>query len=160
MKHTVVDNFLPSEYFESLFNLIDDHNFPWFYGNYVADADDNKDSYFVHSFYQDNAVNSNLFTNLKPLIEHLNAKAVIRVRALTYTRQSVLLEHGKHTDFPFSHNVCVLYLNTNDGFTRLDDGTRIESVRNRALFFDGSLDHNSTNCTSAQRRMVLTINYF
>lgn len=160
MTHTTIDNFLPTDYFENLVGFVGGDSFPWFFSGAVADEVDSKDCYFVHTFYNKCKVNSNLFDHLQPLLNQLEIKALIRVRALMYIGRDNLIEHGKHADFPFSHNVCVLYLNTNDGFTRLDDDTRIESVGNRALFFDGSLDHNSTNCTLVQRRMVLTINYF
>jgi len=160
MNYTVIDDFLPPDYFENIVNVIGDRNFPWFYIDGIADANDNQDGYLAHSFYQENKVNSGLFDHLKSLIDKINAKSLIRVRALAYIRQDTLTEHGKHVDCSFPHKACVLYLNSNDGFTRLSDGTCIESVKNRALFFDGSLTHNSTNCTTTKRRMVLTINYF
>ena len=160
MTHQTVDNLLPADYFKDLFNLVSGSNFPWYFSSYVAGAGDTADFYFVHNFYTENTVNSGNFKNLEPLILALDVKALIRIRVLQYVGRDKLIEHGKHTDFSFPHKTCVLYLNTNDGFTRLHDGTCVQSVENRALLFDGSLHHNSTNCTSDRRRLVLTLNYF
>jgi hypothetical protein len=159
MTHKVIDNFLPSDYFESLFNLISGEDFPWFYGGHVADTQDTQDCYFTHNFYRDHRPNSNFFESLKPFLDKLEIQTLLRVRTLLYIGRDKLLEHGKHSDTTFSHKACVLYLNTNDGFTRLNDTTCVNSVKNRALLFDGSQLHNSTNCTSDQRRLVITVNY-
>ena len=42
----------------------------------------------------------------------------------------------------------------------MEDGTKIESVSNRNVIFDGSTPHNSTNCTNEKARFVLAVNYF
>lgn len=160
MGYEIVDEFLSADYFKKLYNLISGGNFPWYFSDYVAGPDDIADFYFIHTFYDDCVANSNKFEELTPLIQMLNPKALIRIRALQYLGRDKIIEHGKHVDYPFQHKSCVLYLNTNDGFTRLHDGTCIESVENRVLLFDGGTYHNSTNCTSDRRRLVLTVNYF
>ena len=53
----------------------------------------------------------------------------------------------------------MFYFNTCDGYTKLNDGTKVESVANRALFFDPSIPHQSTNCTNAKARFNININY-
>ena len=160
MTHQIVDNFLQPDYFENLVSVISGEEFPWFYIGHIAEPNDTQDNYLTHNFYSNNAPNSNFFDHLKPLLEKLEVKALMRVRALMYIGRDHLIEHGRHSDTPFAHKTCVLYLNTNDGFTRLNDTTCVNSVRNRALLFDGSQPHNSTNCTSDKRRLVITINYF
>jgi hypothetical protein len=160
MTHTVVDNFLPSDYFENLVSLVSNNDFHWFFSGTIADKTDNSDCYFAHTVYINHRINSNLFDHLQPLLQKINVKALLRIRVLQYIKQNEITEHKPHVDFIFPHQAFILYLNTNDGFTRLDNGVRVESVQNRALFFDGSTNHNSTNCTSSNRRLVLTVNYF
>ena len=70
------------------------------------------------------------------------------------------MEHGQHRDYPIPHKGAIIYLNTCDGFTRLEDGTKVESVQNRILLFDASTLHNSTNTTNAKGRFNININYF
>ena len=156
----VIDNFIDEENFSQFKNEILKDNFPWFFINSVGGPTDFSDSYFIHTFYNNSTVNSNFFSLLQPILKKLEPKALIRCRILRYIGKEKFIEHEKHTDFSFSHNVCVLYINTNDGFTRLHDNSCVQSVENRALISDGSLEHNSSNCTNADFRLVLTINYF
>jgi hypothetical protein len=160
MNHTVIDNYLTNEELEAIKKIVCGARFPWFYGDYVSGPGDNKDFYFIHTFYGNNTINSNFFSEFTPILEKIKPKALIRGRALLYIGKNKLIEHGKHIDFDYPHKTFILYLNTNDGFTRLHDGQCINSVENRALFFDGSLEHNSTNCTDQKTRKLITISYF
>lgn len=160
MTTSVTEGLMPIEQFTEIQTTLSGHLFPWFFNGYVAYEKDNSDFYFTHTMYENHTENSNWFNLTRPLLEIIKPKALIRIRALQYIGRDKLVEHAKHADFDYSHHTCVFYLNTNDGFTRLHDGTCVQSVENRAVFFDGSLQHNSTNCTSARRRLVLTVNYF
>jgi hypothetical protein len=42
----------------------------------------------------------------------------------------------------------------------LKDGTKIDSVENRILFFNPSEEHDSENCTDEKTRINININYF
>lgn len=155
----IVDNFLPQSSFDSLVTLADGGSIPWFYVNYIATEKDNKDFYFIHTVYEKFRPTSDLIDAINPILSILQPKAILRCRLLSYIGSDVLMEHAKHVDFDYSHKACILYLNTNDGFTRLENGEKVMSVANRALISDGGVAHNSTNCTNAKRRLVLTINY-
>ena len=50
-------------------------------------------------------------------------------------------------------------MNTCNGFTILDDGTKIDSIENRALLFDPSKLHHSTTCTDEKVRINIILNY-
>jgi hypothetical protein len=157
----IIDNFLSEEEFDKLCALtIDSRYFPWFSnGDGVAYTGDLSDKYFMHTFYDKHQPNSHNFECLTPVLDKLAPKALIRARANWYTRNNKLIEHAKHPDYPFEHKAFILYLNTNDGFTRMNDGTAVNSVANRALFFNGNELHNSTNCTDALFRANIAINY-
>jgi hypothetical protein len=86
--------------------------------------------------------------------------AMVRARALLYTNQGKQIVHEKHTDYYFPHKTIVFYMNTNNGYTEFEDGTKVESVENRIVFFDGSIPHNSSTCTDQKARAVISINYF
>ena len=53
----------------------------------------------------------------------------------------------------------IYYVNTNDGYTVFEDGTKIDSVANRICIFPYYLKHSGTTCTNANRRIALNINY-
>jgi hypothetical protein len=65
-----------------------------------------------------------------------------------------------HRDFSFKHKGAIYCVNTNNGGTKLEDGTIIGSVANRLLLFDPSTLHDSTNCTDKKARINININYF
>ena len=75
-------------------------------------------------------------------------------------RRSKIIEHGFHNDVKFQCRTGILYLNTNDGYTCFEDGSKIESVENRFVAFDSGLKHSGTTCTNERCRIVLNINYF
>lgn len=160
MNYTVIDNFLPIENFKKLQSILNEKWFNWSLSTGVADNGDNSDIYFIHPFYEDYKITSNFWDLFGLFTEKLNANALIRCRANLYVRNTYLIEHGKHIDYEFSHKGAILYLNTNNGFTRLSNDIVINSVANRVLFFDPSMTHNSTNCTDASFRALLTVNYF
>jgi hypothetical protein len=70
-----------------------------------------------------------------------------------------LKENAFHIDTDIPHKGALFYINTCNGFTILEDGTRIESVSNRMLLFDSAKPHASTNCTDQPSRINININY-
>lgn len=161
MSYKIVENFLPEEQFATLqSSIVENGYFPWFADvGGVAYLGDTSDKYFKHTFYDNHQPSSPHFHVITPVLNMLDAKALIRARANCYTRNSELIEHKPHVDYYFKHKAFILYLNNNNGFTRMSDGKIIESVANRALFFDGGAPHNSTNCTDALVRVNISINY-
>jgi hypothetical protein len=184
MKYEVIDNFLDKEYFDSLVTIITDKDkegnsiMPWFYVRGVAygsgksrkEKDRRKEEmerrgeedrffYMVHLFYSNNVSRSSLYDKLVPLLQKLGARCLIRIKANLYPNTERLHEHPMHTDFPFPHSGAILSLNTCDGYTKLKDGTKIDSVANRILLFDPSEEHCSTTTTNDPARFNININH-
>ena len=103
---------------------------------------------------------SSIFEEFIPFFEQLEAIAMVRARALLYVNQGKQIVHEKHRDFDYSHKTAVFYVTTNNGYTEFEDGTKVESVENRIVFFDGSRLHNSSTCTDQKIRVVISVNYF
>lgn len=160
-EYRIVDNLLPEQDFLALKQLLEgsQSHFPWFYTAHVAYPTDKSDSYFRHTFYEGGSPASSYYPNLEPIIKRIDCKALLRARANLYPSKNEIIHHAQHVDYDFGHKTLILYINTNNGFTCLEDGTKIESVANRALFFDGGKLHNSTTCTDAPCRINLSINY-
>jgi len=103
---------------------------------------------------------SSFMKELDHLIVHdLEVKSLIRARINLYTNIGKLLEHDYHQDFKYPHKTAVLYFNTCDGYTGFRD-SKVESVENRVVLFDGSNEHYSTTCTDQKVRVVLSVSYF
>ena len=158
----IVDNYLPQDYFEHLKTTILGHNFPWLYEAEVANVGENQDEhfYFTHRIYEEYAPKSSFYQECIPFFEQLEMNALVRARALLYVNQGKQIVHEKHIDYNFEHKTAVFYFNTNNGYTEFEDGTKVESVENRVVLFDGSKPHNSSTCTDQKVRVVLSINYF
>ena len=62
-----------------------------------------------------------------------------------------------HVDMNYSHSGAILSLNTCDGYTKLKDGTKIDSVANRILLFDASEEHCSTTTTNVPARIAFRV---
>ena len=158
----VLENYLPHDQFEHLQNSVLSCNFPWLYEAEVANLGENQSEhfYFTHRIYEEYAPKSSFYQECIPFFEQLKMNALVRARALLYVNQGKQIVHEKHTDYNFEHKTAVFYMNTNNGYTEFEDGTKVESVENRIVLFDGSKPHNSSTCTDQKVRVVLSINYF
>ena len=163
VKHQVIDNFLPKENFIKIKELLLGKDFSWFYYSNISF---NKKSegplfYMTHLFYEQNKPNSNFYDFLKDnLLNFMDIKSLIRVKANFYPNQSIKEINEMHVDYDFKHKGAIFSINTNNGGTLLKDGTKIDSVENRILFFDPSIEHDSENCTDQKVRVNININYF
>ena len=172
MTYQVIDNFLSESEFKEIYNIIfNDGNpvFEWFFSTEVTsiniDEEDFWSTYFSHCFYVDYCPRSRYFetiTNIfKPKFEKLegNFKTWIRIKANLYPYTKSLKEHNSHCDYEFSHHAAVFSLNTCNGFTRMEDGTKVDSVRNRIVIFDAGKNHNSTTTSNSKFRANINFNW-
>ena len=155
-----IENIIPIDYQNHIEKIMLGSNFPWYYNNFVSSIDSKDGFYFTHSFFHDYCVGSDQYTLLYPIFNKLNLKSIIRAKGNFYPKTSKIEEHGKHSDFGFKHNGFLFYINTNNGFTRLKDGTKIQSIENRGLLFDPGIEHNSSTCTNQNGRININFNYF
>ena len=161
VQYQVIDNFLEQKDFLKIKNVIMKGNFPWYYSSVVALEDvEEKDWYCTHHFYIDYRPNSVLYRLIEPIIQKINPKAIIKIKGNLYPNFHKPVDNGWHKDYDFPHMGAIFYVNTNNGPTVLKDGTRIESIENRILFFDASQEHHSTHCTDAKIRVNINFNFF
>ena len=168
MSYEVIDNFLPKDLHNEIKTVMTNGNttehipFPWYLSRNVAytDASESTDFYMYHPFYWDFAPASDWLGLLQQLIQQLNAKSLIRIKGNLYPSTKTLVEHEPHIDLEYAHKGAVYYVNTNNGFTVLEDGTKVESIENRVLLFDASRPHHSTTCTDDKFRVTVNVNYF
>ena len=113
----------------------------------------------IHILYADHEPNSTHYKTIIPLLDKLDVQCLIRIKANLYPNTEILHEHPMHVDRDFSHSGAILSLNTCDGYTKLKDGTKIDSVANRVLLFDSSEEHCSTTTTNVLARINININY-
>ena len=177
----VIDNFCDEKYFEKIQELMikPSPDFPWFYQDAVNGGayDGEKDVFqFVHTFYpgvpkrapwmKGNPVviqEDPSMSSLMPVIEALGVQNLLRVKANCVPRTEKIIEHGLHVDFVEKGNeiltTSILYMNTNNGYTHFEDGTKIESVANRLVTFPCNILHGGSSCTDQNTRVVINFNF-
>ena len=150
----------------------DNIDFPWYFRNSTSynpenDIDTITNYQFVHVFYMHHTISSQYYDNITPIFEKLEMKALLRCKANMQMRTEGIVERELHQDHPNNcdpdkdpFNIAVYYLNTNNGYTRFEDGTKVESVANRIAIFSPKLKHSSTTCTDKKRRIILNMNYY
>ncbi len=162
--YKIIDNFLPTETFKELQQGVMSNSFPYYYQSEVNSSHeyDDMESYFTHKLFDlhSNDVASVPFSNFRFLLEILEVKSLIRMKVNLYPRTETLVEHKAHREYDFKHKACILYINTCDGSTILHDGTKVASIENRVLLFDGNQPHQSTSCTNKKARFNINMNYF
>ena len=163
MKPLIVDNFLNQEEFDPIADLIV-NNFQWKYDNFVDYADDKDKFQFTHSFYKDFEIVSPFHETLKPIWNRIRPREIYRVKANLLTRTPQIVENRFHTDNPeisgvIPYTTSIFYLNTNNGYTEFEDGTKVESVANRFVSFPMDMKHRGTSCTDEKTRVVINFNY-
>lgn len=153
----VIDNFLPKNNFLEIKNTLESNNFPWFFQNTVSGKDN--DYYFIHHLYNHDTISSNFFDMVKPILKKINIKSLIRIKCNMYPSTERSQKHSKHKDYPFEHLGAIYYVNSNNGYTSIGN-KKIESIENRILLFDPSVEHNSVTCTNKKVRLNINFNYF
>ena len=164
---TVQDNFLDENYFKHLQSLVFSKEFPWSMGSVLDDApigDIANEIQFVHLAYHDRArIMSDFYPHLQSMLQTMGLFSCSKVKLNVLQRQEKIIEHGFHVDFPeapLGNLTSILYMNTNNGYTKFPTGEKVESVENRLVTFPVHFPHTgSTNTCDAKVRCVMNINW-
>ena len=85
------------------------------------------------------------------------------------TKSEKHLESQLHSDLeknaPTIHKIdqwttAIFYINDGNGYTKLEDGTIVESKANTLLTFSSDTKHLGATCTDEKRRVLINLNYF
>ena len=178
----IEDNFLEQKDFDELQTLIMGGIFDWHYGEsnvypvgeldsdgkiiYPKEVDKNKFQ-FVHTFYHAPALHSHFLEKLQSIVKIIQPISLIRIKANLLTRTPNIVENGFHVDMTNvpeekikQLTTSIFYMNTNNGYTKFEDGTEVESVANRMVTFPANMKHTGTSCTDENTRVVINFNYF
>jgi hypothetical protein len=172
----IIDNFLDPAIFISLEQVLFSPNFLWNYTEgLVTPEDDNFQ--FVHLFYtgaQGGKPTSNYWGIMEHIIKKIAPISLFRIKANLRTRTTNIEEADYHSDMSVVPGVIddklhekikhwttsILYMNTNDGYTKFEDGTKVECIANRFVSFPSNINHAGTTCTDQKKRVVINFNYY
>jgi hypothetical protein len=174
-KIKIEDNFLKQEDFDKLQKFMwgecvwGEPKIPWFYGDIIDYPDDEDKFMFFHLFYHRDVPQSPCFAELNPLFEMIKPLSTFMIKANLLTRTPNIVENKFHVDMgdlvttPEKLNqwtTAIFYINTNNGYTKFEDGTKVESVANRLLTFPANMKHTGTSCTDEKTRVVINCNFY
>jgi hypothetical protein len=171
MTHTnnykIIDNFLEKDFFQKVKNTISNEDFPWRRRARMTTGkgEESDHGYFTYCFYNYLKDQSDLYENIIiPILNKLEAKAVIQARANMNIKQLFLSDASNyHTDTFTKNKTAILNLTSCDGGTHLmheNNEIFIESVENRMLVFDANILHRSVKHNNCDVRYYINLNYF
>ena len=165
----VYDNFLNVDVFKKIQRqcFSDIH---WVYDDTVSNrfdkqqmCDEKYNWQMAHLFYHTpDVISKDTMPILADVYSKLNIAVLIKAKANFNIVTDKIIEHGLHIDVEQIAGICttaILYLNTNNGYTIFEDGTKVESVANRLVKFPTGTKHSGTSCTDIHNRMVINFNY-
>lgn len=168
----VIDDFLSPTEFDTIANqIVFNRRFPFYLCSDVVSGtekhgvgNDYWNWYGIHLLYNEKPVSDHykmieelFIPKIQKVIDY---SSLMRVKVNFYGATSEVKEHLPHIDCPFPHLGVIFSLNTCDGFTRLHDKTKVESVANRVLIFNPFLIHNSSTTTTAKGRFNINFNFY
>tara|TARA_B100001113_G_scaffold173124_1_gene141766 strand:+ start:115 stop:669 length:555 start_codon:yes stop_codon:yes gene_type:complete len=174
----IYDDFLTKEQYLPLYQYFIDtrtgfngESVPWYWVDGVVTMDDGRIQFVSVGYAANNIVNRTMFHVLTPILEKLEVMCLYRIKAnlgLPESLQSISHEDTLHTDDwrcdppnTCSMTTGIYYVNSNNGYTLFEDGTKVESVANRMVTFPctmrhGGIPHNDSN----KGRIVVNFNWF
>ena len=156
-EYNIVDNFLEISDYNNLVNGLLNNNFDW-YHNHDTTSDDLH--YFTHTFYTNYGFSSKYHNKLTPFIKKINPASFVHIQATLFNKHTTVQEFQPTNKFEFKHKCMIYFINNNDGYTKLADGTKLYTKENRAVFFDVKDPFIDTTCTNDVFRMTMSFHYF
>jgi len=164
----IIDGFLPPAALRALVEGMRASGFPWRCVPVVSEGASEQmgpaeNRQWVHGFVHwrlRSTYRSPALPLLRDVADALGPVRLLRVKANLTLRHDRHVEYGLHVDTRHRGAVTgILYLNDNNGYTRFEDGSRVDSVANRLVVFDARRRHTGASCTDAPWRLVLNLNW-
>ena len=166
MHYKIIDNFLPEEQFSIIKEKMLSPWIEWVYNSFIDYPVEelSKEPYdfqFTHTFYFKGQPRSQWMDLIDPILQKLNPSAIVRIKANLQPRTEKIIMNQYHLDHNnYDGKIAIFYVNTNNGYTLFEDGTKINSIENRLVIFDGNLLHTGTTCTDQKARVVINFMFY
>ena len=149
------------------------NKFPWYHGNIGTDErfsdsglnPDLDNFQLCHVFYHHHAlVEGDKYSRiLNMFLSRILPFSLVRIKANLLPKTNKIKKFVYHTDFeppPDNLQTAIYYVNSNNGHTIFENGTKIESIKNRLISFPAHMRHKGTTCTDKMHRTVINFNYY
>lgn len=162
----IIDHLLSADDHASMLAAVESRDFPWERSAILAgdfpglDPHDNLQD--VHGFYawrNQRIFGSPHLSVIAPVLATFEPMRLIKAKLNRTYRRPRHIEYGLHVDTRRRGALtAIYYLNTNNGYTLFEDGTRVASIANRMVLFNAELRHTGASCTDTPTRLVLNLN--
>jgi hypothetical protein len=173
MNYRIIENYLPQKQADEIESFMINPpypqdpapTFPWYYMPHPTDNKLSQMPFFTHVFYDHigqqkdiyfDGINKTILNRLEQ--EDMKDMSLLRVRANLYLRNPKPMFSEPHRDHFIDHKVAIYYVNTNDGYTLLNEKIKIPSIKNSVLIFDGG-QHRAVSQTDEKVRVIINISY-
>lgn len=164
----IIDNFLPHDEFKKLHSLITG-DLPWYLRDKVTEEIESpvdgfpsepQHKHLCHVFLN-HLAKSIYLGELDGLFTKIGVRELYRAKANLTLNNGRSVVGGWHYDNEGEEDmkIAVLYLNDNNGYTLLEDGTKVFSKDNRLVTFENNILHTAVSQTDTDERFVLNINF-
>jgi hypothetical protein len=159
LNYKVIDNFLEKEAHKNIQNVLMSPDFPWYFQKSMTGKDSN---FFSHSIFKQHMVVSPFYELMSPFLIKMECKALSEIRLNLTVNKYTQESSNWHVDRFYKCFTSIFYVNTNNGYTLIDDDKKIkiESKENRMLIFDSQIKHMAVSQTDVERRIVINFNFF
>ena len=165
----VIDNFLPDYYFKQIQSTLLGEYFWWFHNEYILNEDQDKNKRFqfmnilydIRPEYDGETPSYDLIRNsLNTIGQKLNITGLYRIKANLRPRSFFNRSGGGYHIDPYDcSHTSIYYINTNNGYTKFRNGTKVKSVENRMVVFPSNLEHQGYTCSDKLKRVIINFNY-
>jgi hypothetical protein len=157
-----INNFLPKKDFNEINNIINHIHYPWYVDAHHAETQ--KHFHFVHDFYhKDKDVRPKVddyFYDIfyKKISDQVGFKIkILKARVNLFVKSSFkYLDY--HQDYKEGLSM-LLYMEDSDGCTQFQNGKTINSVENKALFFNANSIHRTVMQKNSFLRKNINVNF-
>tara|TARA_Y100001963_G_C6699274_1_gene408587 strand:+ start:285 stop:869 length:585 start_codon:yes stop_codon:yes gene_type:complete len=138
------------------------------------DTDNLLDFQFTHVFFKLHALEpggtrhivSPQIDIIKPILDTTQFLALHRVKANLEPVKPDRYKSAWHYDVAMNKRphptmtTAIYYVNTCDGYTEFEDGTKVECIKNRFVRFPSNIKHRGVSQLDSKVKCVINVNYF
>ena len=154
----IIDNFLSESVFRQVQQTLMSDGFPWYFNDGILYHGEKGKYQFTHSFFTQDGLKHDYYNSIEPCLYQLGATSLLRVKANLNPKTVFHRNGGFHIDYS-NVTTSIFYINSNNGWTKFEDGCKVNCVENRMVIFDSNIKHAGFTCTDEQNRVVVNFNY-
>ena len=156
------EKFLHDDDFYPLRDRLLSNDFNWFHIERQVTWDTQPYiDYFTHFIYNNHEITSDYYHLIIPFLKKMNIRAILSIRVNLVTMKHERVVSDFHIDYEYKDSkTAIYYLNTNNGYTEFEDGTKINCDENKLVVFNSQIKHRLASQTDKTKRVVINFNYF